>query len=332
MAVWTGLPLWREHLGLPDGSTMGQCPCRHASLVHDPRTRKQKPQQTEPSVTQVVETPLQPEVPTLDAPKSNPNPMPRAPSLGESAKQLARGFGKGVRDEAAQTYRDLTELPQRVATTGRELIEDIQAGRKLRALAPVEALGHAIQNASREDVLRIAHDVVDGAVEWYHKPAYEKGESLGHATVSVASDVAIAALTDGLGSVAALRKAEKVAEAADHVRDAERALHSSRHAVVPYDPRFAAQQILGESPVTPKGRMITTHAAERMTTPPIGRAQMTTAEVDEVLDKGDRIKKLSHHRDGDTITIQSTTMPGKPQVVVDAATGNRVITVIKNSK
>jgi hypothetical protein len=23
MAVWTGLPLWREHLGLPDGSTMG---------------------------------------------------------------------------------------------------------------------------------------------------------------------------------------------------------------------------------------------------------------------------------------------------------------------
>ena len=174
--------------------------------------------------------------------------------------------------------------------------------------------------------------ILDGAIDFYNKSPQEQGEALGKATVSVASDVAIAALTDGLGSVAALRKAEKVAEAADHVRDAERALHSSRHAVVPYDPRFAAQQILGETPVTPKGRMITTHAAERMTTPPIGRAKMTTAEVDDVLDKGDRIKKLSHHRDGDTITIQSTTMPGKPQVVVDAATGNRVITVIKNSK
>ncbi len=80
-----------------------------------------------------------------------------------------------------------------------------------------------IQNASREDVQRIAHAVVDGAVEWYHKPAYEKGESLGHATVSIATDAAIAALTEGLGSVAALRKAEKALEAADHVKDAERA-------------------------------------------------------------------------------------------------------------
>ena len=121
-------------------------------------------------------------------------------------------------------YRDATELPQRVATTGREPIEDIQAGRKLRALAPIEAIGHAIQNASREDVQRIAHAVVDGAIDWYHKSAYEKGESLGHATVSVASEVAMAVATDGLGSVAALRKAEKAIEAADHVRDAERAV------------------------------------------------------------------------------------------------------------
>jgi hypothetical protein len=128
-------------------------------------------------------------------------------------------------------YRDATELPQRVATTGRELIKDIQAGRKLRALAPVEAIGHAIQNASREDVQRIAHAVVDGAIDWYHKPAYEKGESLGHGTVSVASEVAIAVATDGLGNLATLRKAEKVADVAEHVRDAEKIAQKSARVV-----------------------------------------------------------------------------------------------------
>jgi hypothetical protein len=150
-------------------------------------------------------------------------PIERKRTLGESATQFAQGFGKGVRDETAQMYRDATELPHHVATTGRELLEDIQAGRKLRALAPIEALAHAIQNASREDVKKIAHAVVDGAIDFYNKSPQEKGEALGKATVSVATDVAIAAFTEGLGSVAALRKAEKALEAADHVKDAERA-------------------------------------------------------------------------------------------------------------
>ena len=150
-------------------------------------------------------------------------PIERKRTLGESTKQFASGFSKGVRDETAQMYRDATELPHHVATTGRELLEDIQAGRKLRALAPVEAIGHAIRNASREDVKKIAHAVVDGAIDFYNKSPQEQGEALGKATVSVASDVAIAALTDGLGSVAGLRKAEKALEAADHVKDASKA-------------------------------------------------------------------------------------------------------------
>jgi len=156
-------------------------------------------------------------------------PIAGAPSLGESARQFARGFGKGVRDETTQMYRDVTELPHRVATTGRELLEDIQAGRKLRALAPIEALAHAIRNASREDVKKIAHAVVDGAIDFYNKSPQEKGESLGKATVSIATDAAIAALTDGLGSVAGLRKAEKALEAADHAKDAERAAAAVSH-------------------------------------------------------------------------------------------------------
>lgn len=186
---------------------------------------KRKPQQAETSGLQVAEAPVQAESTQQEVPKEIPKRLPHEQSagLGESARQFARGFGKGVRDETAHMYRDATELPQRVATTGRELIEDIQAGRKLRALAPIEAIGHAIQNVSREDVQRIAHAVVDGAIDWYHKPAYEKGESLGHATVSVASEVAIAVATDGLGNLAKVRKAEKALEAADHVRDASKA-------------------------------------------------------------------------------------------------------------
>ena len=57
---------------------------------------------------------------------------------------------------------------------------------------------------------------------------------------------------------------------------------------------------------------------------------MTPGEVDQVLDTADKIKKVSPHPEGDTITVQNTKMPGKPQVVVDAKTGKKVVTVIKD--
>jgi hypothetical protein len=57
---------------------------------------------------------------------------------------------------------------------------------------------------------------------------------------------------------------------------------------------------------------------------------MTREEVDRVLDTATRVKQLTVHPEGDTITVQRPDLPGKPQVVVDAATGKRVITVIKN--
>jgi hypothetical protein len=50
-------------------------------------------------------------------------------------------------------------------------------------------------------------------------PRTKKGESLGRATTAIASEVAIDVLTEGIGSVATLRKVGKVADAADHVRD-----------------------------------------------------------------------------------------------------------------
>jgi hypothetical protein len=72
---------------------------------------------------------------------------------------------------------------------------------------------------------------------------------------------------------------------------------------------------------------ITAHAAERMATPPRGRIPTSVSQVDEFLDSATQVRKVSHHALGDTITLRNTNSPIK-EVVVDAATGNRVITVI----
>jgi hypothetical protein len=151
------------------------------------------------------------------------------PSFGESAKQFAKGFAHGVGAESRQLYNDTKELPSQLAKAGTELAEDLKSGRELRALAPLRAASHAIRNASRKDVERIAHAVVDTAKEWLEKPAYEKGESLGRATTAIASEVAIDVLTEGIGTVATLRKVGKVADAADHVRDTEKVVERAAH-------------------------------------------------------------------------------------------------------
>jgi hypothetical protein len=100
-------------------------------------------------------------------------------------------------------------------------------------------------------------------------------------------------------------------------------------ALVRYDADFAAQQILKSTTnVTPGGRTISVHAAERMMTPPAGRAPTTMAEIDQFLDTATQVRKISPHPLGDTITLRNATAPRVKEVVVDAATGQRVITVI----
>ncbi|MBL8631764.1 MAG: hypothetical protein JNM40_00975 [Myxococcales bacterium] len=194
------------------------------------RPKKRKQQATERTLAQPSD-PAPSINPTESAPVATPKPTTQTtePSFRESAKEFASGFGKGVRDEGERIYRDAKELPQRIAKTGRELVEDVKEGRKLRALAPIEAIGHALRTASRDDVERLAHGVVEGARDFYHKPAREKGESIGRATMSIASEAALGALTEGIGAVAGLRKAEKAADVAEHVRDAERAAASAMH-------------------------------------------------------------------------------------------------------
>jgi hypothetical protein len=59
---------------------------------------------------------------------------------------------------------------------------------------------------------------------------------------------------------------------------------------------------------------------------------MSPAEVDQVLDGATRVVKRSFHPEGNTLTVENANMPGRPRVVVDEATGQRVITVINPRK
>lgn len=59
---------------------------------------------------------------------------------------------------------------------------------------------------------------------------------------------------------------------------------------------------------------------------------MTPTEIDQVLDGATNIRKRSFHPQGNTLTIQNRNMPGNPQVIVDEATGNRIITVVNPTR
>jgi len=95
----------------------------------------------------------------------------------------------------------------------------------------------------------------------------------------------------------------------------------------PFDGELAARQLLGTTR-TPAGRSIMFHAADRMVNAPKGRIPMSAEDVDQVLDGATRIAKRSYHPQGNTLMIENSNMPGRPRVVVDEATGQRVITVI----
>jgi hypothetical protein len=195
-------------------------------------------------------------------------------------------------------------------------------------------------------VYNAAVDQVAGAIAsgpYYATPAYgvglptpdmvDRASTAASMVHDAASIEGVHPVAEGVGTVL-LMGAEMIGTGALLARPGAAPAMSSvtqeASALVKYDPEFAAQQILGHSPVTPGGRTITPHAAERMVSPPAGRGTMTAAEVDRVLDTGTRIRKVSPHPMGDTVTVQHPGMPGKPQVVVDAASGKRVVTVIKN--
>lgn len=165
-----------------------------------------------------------------ERPSAAPQCQQRESSIGESVYQFAKGVTKGVSAESKQIYEDTKALPEKLFSTGKEIIEDVERGRPLRALVPLRAVAHAVRNASLDDVDRIAEATIEGAKEWWKKPPYEKGEDVGRVATSIAADAAINVLTEGLGIANKLGKAAKrTAEVAHKARDAERMAVQTAH-------------------------------------------------------------------------------------------------------
>ena len=68
-----------------------------------------------------------------------------------------------------------------------------------------------------------------------------------------------------------------------------------------------------------------------MVNPPIGRISTTVTELDYFLNTATSIRKITQHPLGDTITLRNTNSHIF-EVVVDAQSGNKVITVITPKK
>jgi RHS repeat-associated protein len=77
--------------------------------------------------------------------------------------------------------------------------------------------------------------------------------------------------------------------------------------------------------VTPAGRTLSKHAAERVAGSGPGRPPTTLNAVDYILENGDKVKYDSWR---DTIQVRATQLPGKPYVALSASNPNYVVTVM----
>ncbi|GAB6098004.1 hypothetical protein JCM14469_42580 [Desulfatiferula olefinivorans] len=142
----------------------------------------------------------------------------------------------------------------------------------------------------------------------------------------------------GAEAVGAVNKGSDIAKTVDKVEDvvgnvsdgvkvAEDVVGASKNIdnlPVKWDGEFAAKQVLGHDPVTPGGKQINFHAADRMVNPPKGRVPMNATQVDDFIDTADSIKKIKITNEGTSVTLLNSKYP-KAQIPVD---GNRIITVI----
>jgi RHS repeat-associated protein len=101
--------------------------------------------------------------------------------------------------------------------------------------------------------------------------------------------------------------------------------------LVPYDPQWASRQLLDQNfpgssgyAVTPEGRTISAHAAERIALGGPGRPPTSMATVDQILNTGTSIR---YDPIRDTIQVRAPGMPGRPYVVVNN-TGQHIVTVM----
>ena len=254
---------------------------------------------------------------------TNSIPVRIVSGVSEAVATTASGLVSGAVDRFVRTTQELADHPLTYLALGGEGI----------VAAAVASEGRY----QATEVSKKAADQGGGVRGWFvaanqqWNPAYgifehgakaidaaKKGEwdvaaaETTHAVISVAATVAVA---DGVADIVEGASAPKVPDAPPPPGRPTPKSGPSGGGVPPkpgplvkYDPEFATKQILGDhSPqghMTPGGRSISPHAAERMVQNAKGRAPMSKAAVDEVLDKGDKIRKVSPHSEGDTITIQ----------------------------
>ena len=101
--------------------------------------------------------------------------------------------------------------------------------------------------------------------------------------------------------------------------------------LVRYDPEWASRQMLDQNTpgssgygVTPGGRTVSAHAAERVSVGGPGRPPTSLSTVDEILDTGTSVR---YDPIRDSIQVRAPQMPGKPYVVVDSG-GTHIVTVM----
>ena len=217
---------------------------------HHPRrllARKTAPKTAKHEATpQTPEHPVQPKTePSRPPPNmayATPTQTPSKPepqrSVTQSVKEFSAGVVKGVEEESREIYEATQRLPAQLAQTGQEVAEDYHAGRPLRALAPLTALVRRIKNLSVSDVEDAARTTINNVVEFSHLPPEEQGKTVGRLGTGLVVDAAVGILTDGIGTAANLRKAEKAAEAVGHVKGAEKGVKRIRETTsLTTDPR-----------------------------------------------------------------------------------------------
>ncbi|MFC7918373.1 RHS repeat-associated core domain-containing protein, partial [Streptomyces sp. NPDC057386] len=77
--------------------------------------------------------------------------------------------------------------------------------------------------------------------------------------------------------------------------------------------------------ITPHGRTLSNHAAERVAGSGPGRPPTTLNALDYILETGDKVK---YDAARDTIQVRATQLPGKPFVVVSASNPNHIVTAM----
>jgi RHS repeat-associated protein len=109
---------------------------------------------------------------------------------------------------------------------------------------------------------------------------------------------------------------------------ADEAVGAASNLPVPYSPNWALRQEKGlhlPTLVTPEGRTLSNHAAERVAGSGPGRPPTTLNALDYILKNGNKVK---YDPVRDTIQVRATQLPGKPFVVVSGSNPNHIVTAM----